>query len=71
MSGRQQILIWSIGTLIFFVGLYWLRTILLPFIAGMALAYFLDPAADKLETWKVPRPQPSSCSRCSLPCSSE
>ena len=56
MSSRQQILIWGIGTLIFFVGLYWLRTIILPFLVGMALAYFLDPAADKLETWKIPRP---------------
>ena len=56
MSSRHQILIWSVGTILFFVGLYWLRTILLPFIAGMALAYFLDPAADKMETWKIPRP---------------
>ncbi len=56
MSSRQQILFWTISVVLFFVGLYWLRTILLPFIAGMALAYFLDPAADKLETWKVPRP---------------
>ena len=29
--------------------LYLLRAILLPFVAGMAVAYFLDPAVDKLE----------------------
>jgi predicted PurR-regulated permease PerM len=32
-----------------------LRDILLPFIAGMAIAYFLDPAADWLERRRVPR----------------
>ena len=55
MSGRQQVLIWAGLVVVFFVLLYALRGILLPFIAGMALAYFLDPAADKLETWKIPR----------------
>jgi predicted PurR-regulated permease PerM len=28
---------------------------LLPFIAGMAIAYFLDPMADWLEEWRAPR----------------
>ncbi len=55
MSGRQHILFWTGLVIVFFLLLYLLRAILLPFIAGMALAYFLDPAADKLETWKIPR----------------
>lgn len=56
MNGRQHVIFWTVGVVLLFLGLFWLRTILLPFIAGMALAYFLDPAADWLETWKVPRP---------------
>ena len=36
-------------------GLYLWRDILLPFIAGMAVAYFLDPAADRLEKWGCSR----------------
>ena len=55
MTARQQILIWTTGIVVSFLALYWLRAILLPFIAGAALAYFLDPAADKLESWRVPR----------------
>jgi len=32
-----------------------LSDVLFPFIAGIGLAYFLDPIADKLEKWKWPR----------------
>lgn len=46
---RKQILFWGF-TLFVTVGLLYLfRGILLPFVAGMALAYFLDPVADRLE----------------------
>lgn len=46
---RRQILFW-LATLVFFgLLLYAFRAILLPFVAGMALAYFLDPVADRLE----------------------
>lgn len=46
---RKQILFWGF-TLVFTIGLLFLfRSILLPFVAGMALAYFLDPVADRLE----------------------
>ncbi len=39
-----------VGALVVFViFLLAFRTILLPFVAGMALAYFLDPVADWLE----------------------
>jgi len=48
-AAQKQAIFWLIAVL-FFVGFLWLfRSILLPFVAGMALAYFLDPVADFLE----------------------
>lgn len=41
-----------IGLLVF---IYLIRSILLPFVMGMAIAYFLDPAADRLQKWGVSR----------------
>ena len=35
--------------------LYFLSDILRPFIIGFLLAYFLDPIADKIENYKIPR----------------
>jgi len=49
MIWQRQLAFWAIGLLSVIVFLYVLRGILLPFIAGMALAYFLDPVADWLE----------------------
>ena len=40
---------WLIAIALFFLALYVLRGMLLPFVAGFALAYFLDPIADRLE----------------------
>jgi len=49
MSLQRQTLIW-IGAVFVFVLLLWLLSgILLPFVAGLAIAYFLDPVADRLE----------------------
>lgn len=49
MTLQQQARFWLIFVVAFF-GLVWLfSAILLPFVAGMAIAYFLDPLADKLE----------------------
>ncbi len=46
---RRQVYFWLFA-LVVFLGFLWLFSdILLPFIAGMALAYFLDPVADWLE----------------------
>ncbi|MCY1663982.1 AI-2E family transporter [Rhizobium sp. SL86] len=46
---RRYVLFW-LGALVLFIAfLLAFRTILLPFVAGMALAYFLDPVADWLE----------------------
>ena len=40
---------WVIAFVAFFLVLYLLRGMLLPFVLGLALAYFLDPLADRLE----------------------
>ncbi|MBL4639367.1 MAG: AI-2E family transporter [Kordiimonadaceae bacterium] len=47
--------IWLASLFVVIVFVYLTRGILLPFIAGLAAAYFLDPAADMLEKRKVPR----------------
>jgi predicted PurR-regulated permease PerM len=55
MALQRQALFWLIALLLF-VGLLWLlQDILLPFIAGFVLAYFLDPIADRLEKLGLPR----------------
>ena len=48
-TARKQAMFWLLA-IVFCVGFLWVfRSILLPFVAGMALAYFLDPVADFLE----------------------
>lgn len=46
---RRQVFFWLLAFAVFVLFLMVFRTILLPFIAGMALAYFLDPVADWFE----------------------
>jgi predicted PurR-regulated permease PerM len=46
---RRQIRFWLISAIILAVFLYVFSGILLPFVAGMVLAYFLDPVADRLQ----------------------
>jgi predicted PurR-regulated permease PerM len=41
--------------IVFLILVYLLRTVLLPFVAGMGVAYFLDPVCDKLERWGCSR----------------
>ncbi|MFB9951150.1 AI-2E family transporter [Rhizobium puerariae] len=48
-SLRRHILFWIGALAVFVLFLWFFRSILLPFVAGMALAYFLDPVADWLE----------------------
>jgi len=55
MTLQRQMTFW-IGALVVLVLTLWLLSdILLPFIAGMVLAYFLDPVADWFEEKGVPR----------------
>ncbi|WP_350333841.1 AI-2E family transporter [Coralliovum pocilloporae] len=49
MTLKSKIGFWLAGFVAFILFLYVFRAILLPFVAGMALAYFLDPVADRLE----------------------
>ena len=46
---------WLGGFAAFIVLLYLLRSILLPFVAGMAIAYLLDPLALRLQKWGLSR----------------
>src|SRR3954465_12813793 len=55
MTSRRQLRFWLITLLVLAFALYLLRDILLPFVAGMAIAYFLDPVADRLESFGAPR----------------
>ncbi len=55
MTVQRQVSVW-LGVLAGIVAFMWLfADILLPFIAGIVLAYFLDPIADALERLKLPR----------------
>lgn len=40
---------WTIVAVLFFVALWYLGSVMLPFLVGGAAAYFLDPLADRLE----------------------
>ncbi|MGF1610970.1 MAG: AI-2E family transporter [Kiloniellales bacterium] len=52
---KRELLFWLISFAVFFLVLYLFRSILLPFVAGMATAYFLDPVCDRLEEWGLSR----------------
>jgi predicted PurR-regulated permease PerM len=54
-SLRRQIYFWLVVLALFIGFLMLFSSILLPFVAGMALAYFLDPVADRLERWGLSR----------------
>lgn len=46
---RDQLKYWGIATAVFLVVLWFLGNVLMPFLLGGAIAYFLDPVADRLE----------------------
>lgn len=46
---REQLTYWSIAAAAFFAVLWVLGDVITPFLIGMAVAYFLDPVADRLE----------------------
>lgn len=49
MTYQQRAWAWVAGLCLSLLLLYLLRGVMLPFVAGMAVAYFLDPACDWLE----------------------
>ncbi len=55
MTLQRQMSIWAIALVALVLFLWLLSPILLPFIAGLVLAYFLDPVADALERAGLPR----------------
>jgi len=55
MTFQKQAMFWAAGLVVFVLILYVLRPILLPFVAGMALAYALDPVADRFEKFGMSR----------------
>ncbi|MEO0676372.1 MAG: AI-2E family transporter [Pseudomonadota bacterium] len=55
LPNRTQTLYWSILALIFALVMWYLGSVMMPFIIGMAIAYFLDPVADRLESMGASR----------------
>lgn len=49
LPARQQATYWGIAAAVFFAALWGLGNVILPFLVGGAIAYFLDPVADRLE----------------------
>ncbi|WP_137699785.1 AI-2E family transporter [Marimonas lutisalis] len=52
---RDQLKYWGIATLVFVLALWYLGDVILPFVLGGAVAYFLDPVADRLEAMGASR----------------
>ncbi|WP_062222718.1 AI-2E family transporter [Aureimonas sp. D3] len=52
---KRQVLFWGLSALVLGICLWLFRGILLPFVLGMVMAYFLDPIADRLERWGLSR----------------
>jgi predicted PurR-regulated permease PerM len=50
MTLRRQVQFWLISLAVFCVFLFVFSGVLLPFVAGMAVAYLLDPVCDRLES---------------------
>ena len=53
---KRQVIFWLFVLAAFIAFLLVFSSILLPFLAGMAIAYFLDPVADRLERLGLRRP---------------
>lgn len=55
MNTVGHVRIWLLAFLVFGLLVFLFQEILTPFIAGMAVAYFVDPIADRLEEWGLSR----------------
>ena len=56
MRVERQVLFWLGAAIVLALLVGLLEPILLPFVAGIVIAYFLNPAADRLTSWGIPRP---------------
>ena len=52
---QQQMKYWGIATAVFLLALWYLGQVIMPFLLGGAVAYFLDPVADRLEKFGCSR----------------
>ena len=52
---KQQVIYWGVAFAAFLLLLWFLGPVLLPFLVGGAIAYMLDPLADRLERVGLPR----------------
>ncbi|MBK8173830.1 MAG: AI-2E family transporter [Rhodospirillales bacterium] len=55
ISEERRILLWVSVFVVLGIIVYLLRGALMPFVAGMGVAYLLDPVADRLERLGIPR----------------
>ncbi|MFD1694484.1 AI-2E family transporter [Roseibium aestuarii] len=55
MSLRRHVQFWLLATALLVLFLTVFSDVLLPFVAGMAVAYLLDPVADRFEAWGMSR----------------
>lgn len=55
LPSRLQFTYWGLAAAVFFLVLWALGGVLLPFLVGGAVAYFLDPVADRLERMGMSR----------------
>ncbi len=55
MKDVKHLRFWLTVALIALLAVWLLRGILLPFVAGMAIAYFLDPVCDRMQKWGLSR----------------
>ena len=51
----KQLRYWGVAAAIFLVALWYLGDVILPFVLGGAIAYCLDPIADRFERWGLSR----------------
>jgi predicted PurR-regulated permease PerM len=56
MSYERRVLYWVAVAALLIAGLYFLSPVLLPFVAGLGVAYVLDPPADRLVRLGLSRP---------------
>lgn len=55
LSTRDQLKWWGVVALVLIIALWQISGALLPFVAGAAIAYFLDPVADRMESMGLSR----------------
>lgn len=55
VTPSRQAYFWLIGLVIVSFALYELRSVLLPFVAGLVVAYCFDPVVDRFERWGASR----------------